>query len=123
MQKSGEENSALKTELEKAHEVVTEKSGMVIDLQGKNNNIVLSSADDLCLKFGPRSGSTELFDALMVLLKEMFEKLILKNQQTPKKNFLACKENLIMTSIRICGLKIYDLISCVTLNFLCPRHL
>ena len=47
MQKSGEENSALKTELEKAHEVVTEKSGMVIDLQGKNNNILLSSADNL----------------------------------------------------------------------------
>ena len=46
MQKSGEENSALKTELEKAHEVVTEKSGMVIDLQG-NNNILLSSADNL----------------------------------------------------------------------------
>ena len=49
MQKSGEENSALKSELEKAHEIVTEKSGMVIDLQGKiYNNILLSSADELC---------------------------------------------------------------------------
>ena len=34
--KTGEENSALKTELEKAQETITEKSGMVIDLQGKH---------------------------------------------------------------------------------------
>ena len=34
--KTGEENSALKTELEKAQETITEKSGMVIDLQGKD---------------------------------------------------------------------------------------
>ena len=86
MQKSGEENSALKTELEKAHEVVTEKSGMVIDLQGKIYNTLLSSADELCKQFGPRSGPTELFDALMVLLKELSEKLILKNRQITKKS-------------------------------------
>ena len=34
--KTGEENSALKSELGKAQETITEKSGMVIDLQGKD---------------------------------------------------------------------------------------
>ena len=34
VKKTGEENSALKSELEKAQETITEKSGMVIDLQG-----------------------------------------------------------------------------------------
>ena len=39
--KTGEENSALKTELEKAQDTITEKSGMVIDLQGKHFTIVI----------------------------------------------------------------------------------
>ena len=85
VQKSGEENSALKTELEKAHEVVTEKSGMVIDLQGKNNGILLSSTDNLCKQFGPRSGPTELFDALIVLLKELFDKVNFEKSADDKK--------------------------------------
>ena len=44
--------------------------------------LLVSSADNLCKQFGPRSGLTEhwawsgskLFDILMVILKEVFEK-------------------------------------------------
>ena len=44
---------------------------------------LVSSADNLCKQFGPRSGPTEhwarsgskLFDTLMVFLKEFFEKI------------------------------------------------
>ena len=51
----------------------------------------LSSANKLCKQFGPRSGgqnirpdlNPELFDSLIVLLKEFFEKVNFeKNQQT-----------------------------------------
>ena len=45
-------------------------------------NVLLWSADNFCKQFGPRSGPTEcralsvsnLFDTLMVFLKEFFEK-------------------------------------------------
>ena len=46
----------------------------------------LSSADNLCKQFGPRSGLTELFDSLIVSLKEFFEKVNFeKSQQTTTK--------------------------------------
>ena len=54
----------------------------------------MSSADNLCKLFGPRSGPIEchacsgskLFDNLMVFLKDFFEKVdYLENQQTTKK--------------------------------------
>ena len=35
----------------------------------------MPSADNLCKQFGPRSGLTKLFDALMVFLKEIFKKV------------------------------------------------
>ena len=65
---------------------------------------LVSCDDNLCKQFGPRSGLTwcrawsgsELFDSLMVFLKEFFEKVDFeKNQQTTKKkkkNYPACKE-------------------------------
>ena len=44
----------------------------------------MSSADSFCKQFGPRSGS-EMFDILMVFLKEFFKKVDFeKNQQTTK---------------------------------------
>ena len=45
--------------------------------------LLVSSADNLCKQFGPRSGATflsgsKLFDTLMVFPKDFFKKLILK---------------------------------------------
>ena len=65
--------------------------------------VLMSSADDLCKQFGPRSGPTKCrawsgskqFDTLMVFPKEFFEKVDFeKNQQTAKnhENCPACKE-------------------------------
>ena len=57
--------------------------------------LLVSSADDLCKQFGPRSGPTKcrawsgskLFDTLMIFLKEFFKKVNFeKNQQTAKKH-------------------------------------
>ena len=55
--------------------------------------LLVSSADNLCREFGPRSGSTKrqalsgskLFDTLMVFLKELFEKIDLEKNLTTKK--------------------------------------
>ena len=56
-------------------------------------SILMSSADNFCKQFGPRSGLTErrdisgskLFDTLIVFLKELFEKVDFeKSQQTTK---------------------------------------
>ena len=50
------------------------------------NCLLMTSADNLCKQFGPRSGF-KLFDTLMVILKELFEKVDFeKNQQTTKKH-------------------------------------
>ena len=47
--------------------------------------LLVSSADNICEQFGPRSGS-KLFDTLMVFLKEFFETFDFeKNQQTTTK--------------------------------------
>ena len=65
--------------------------------------LILSSADNFCKQFGPRSGRTKcwawsgnkLLDTLMVFLKEFFEKVDFeKNQRTTKsmKNFPGGKE-------------------------------
>ena len=56
--------------------------------------LLVSSADNLCKQFGPRSGpikrrassGSNLFDTHMVFLKEFFEKVDFEtNQQTAKK--------------------------------------
>ena len=44
---------------------------------------LLSSADNLCKQFGPTSGLT---DILIVLLKEIFEKLFLKKKSADDKS-------------------------------------
>ena len=52
----------------------------------------MSSADNFCKQFGPRSGPTvcsgyKMFETLIVFLKEFFEKVDFeKNQQTTKKH-------------------------------------
>ena len=70
----------------------------------------MSSADNLCKQFGPRSGATKcrawsgskLFDTLMVFLKEFFEKVAFeKSQQTTKKHakLLNSKTNVLIAHI------------------------
>ena len=83
----------------------------------------LSSADNLCKQFGPRSGPTEcrswsgskLFDTLIVFLKEFFEKVDFeKNQQTTTKNhenYPACKDLVIswlLIFLLICLFVLFD---------------
>ena len=67
-------------------------------------NLLVSSADNLYKQFGPRSGPTKcqawsgskLFDALIVFLKEFFEKVDFeKNHQTTKKREKISHGNLI----------------------------
>ena len=68
---------------------------------------LLTSADNLCKQFGPRAGLTkcrswsgfELFDTMIVLLKEFFEKVHFeKNSADDKKKVMkkypACRVNL-----------------------------
>ena len=51
--------------------------------------LLVSSADNLCKQFGPRSAlsGSELFDTMMVFLKEFFK----ITQQKSLKNYLACR--------------------------------
>ena len=60
----------------------------------------LSSADNLCKQFGPRSGPREhwslteskLFDTLIMFLKKCFENVnVEKSEQTTTKEFRLCK--------------------------------
>ena len=66
--------------------------------------LLMSSADNICKQFGPRSGATKcwawsgskLFDTLMLFLKEFFEKIDFeKCQQTTinqkTKSYIGCK--------------------------------
>ena len=75
----------------------------------------MSSADNFCKQFGPRSGLTKhrpwsesiLFDNMLVFLTKLFENVLLKNQQKTKKHakltsmqrvkFLLNKKNIAIT--------------------------
>ena len=84
----------------KAHANMTEKL-LTGTLRIKPNKF-LSSADNLCKQFVPRTGPTKcwalsgskLFDTLIVFLKEFFGKLILKKSRRLRKvckNYPACR--------------------------------
>ena len=71
----------------------------------------LSSAENLCKQFGPKSGLIEClswsgskpFDTLIVFLKEYFEKVILKKvgrRQQSMKNYQACEKSKWVSTIK-----------------------
>ena len=75
--------------------ILTVKTAQLPPLWVLNLCLLVSSADNLCKQFGPRSGLTKrrawsgsnLFDTQMVFLNEFFKnKWFWKNQQTTKKH-------------------------------------
>ena len=70
-----------------------------IEITFNSASHILSSADNLCKQFGPRSGPTEcwsqsgskLFNTTILFLKEFFEKVNFENiQQTTTKFVVVC---------------------------------
>ena len=57
----------------------------------------MSSADNHCKQFGPRSGPTDLnpklFDTLMVFLKDFFEEVSFENEVRKK---ISCQEKFLL---------------------------
>ena len=79
--------------------LLPERKLLYIYFSAPNHLLLVSSADNLCKQFGPKSGPTilrawsgcNLFDIQMVFLKKMFEKVDFEKkitrQQESTKNF------------------------------------